>query len=181
VKETANRGYAYPECDPPYVKDAADLPLQLKNLAEAVDDDVTALQAQAADALNPPSAAIFENVALFDVSQNRFILTSVSYDNASMANIVTSSLDAPTAGLYYITAVHSYSQSASAGTQLSIQVNGAIVDTESTNTGSAGNIQITIAAVQFLAAGDAVSLTGTQLNLAGEGPAELQMTRIVAA
>lgn len=56
MKETPERGYPYPECAPPFVKDAADLPANLKALALAVDTDVTALSAEATRALNPRCA-----------------------------------------------------------------------------------------------------------------------------
>lgn len=182
MKETANQGYPYPECDPPFVKDAGDLPLQLKALAEAVDDDVTALQAQAAGALNPPSASLSANPSTYDPLTNRFILNTVNYDNAAMASAVTSGMTAPSDGLYYITAVRLYSQSAAAGTQLAIQVNGAIVETSSINPSAAAvATQNTVTSVQFLAAGDLVTLIGIEQNNALDGSAFLQMFRIAVA
>lgn len=183
MKETPNRGYAYPECAPPLVKDAGDLPLQLKNLAEAVDDDVTALQAQAALALNPPSAALNASPSTYDSVNNRLIVNTLQYDNGSMASTANSGMTAPTDGLYYITGVRAYTLNPLAGAQLSIQVNGAIVETSSINPSAAAPVTVnnTVTSVQFLAAGDFVSLVGTEPNNTLDGSAALQMFRIGVA
>lgn len=179
MKETATQGYPYPECAPPLVKDTGDLPLQLKNFAELVDDDVTALQAQAALALNPPSASLSASPTTYDSLTNRFILNTVNYDNAGMASTALSGMTAPTDGLYYITGVRGYSQSAAAGTQLAIQVNGAIVETSSINPSAAAvSTQNTVSSVQLLTAGDLVTLVGIEQNNVLDGSGSLQMFRI---
>lgn len=56
MKATPERGYPYPECDPPLTKDASDI-IQLRNLATAVDTDVQAIYDRAADAVVLPDSA----------------------------------------------------------------------------------------------------------------------------
>lgn len=61
--DETSRGYPYPECEPPLVKDASFI-VQLKQLAEAVDADMTALEQQAqTNLINPQSAYVLENPA----------------------------------------------------------------------------------------------------------------------
>jgi hypothetical protein len=56
MKSTPERGYPYPECDPPLTKDAADI-AQLRNLAAAVDTDVQGVYNRANDAVVLPDSA----------------------------------------------------------------------------------------------------------------------------
>lgn len=181
MKETANRGYPYPECDPPLVKDTADAPLQIKTLAEAIDDDVTALQALAATALNPPSASISANPSTFSPSLGRYTLGTTDFNNtAGMVPAGADGLRAPTDGLYHIVGLRFYSQNPiTGGTQLSIKVNGLVVETSSIRplrvVGVADN---SVVSVQFLTAGDLVTLSGVETANVADGDAQLQMTRI---
>lgn len=175
MKETPNRGYAYPECSPPFVKDAADLPLQLKTFADKVDDDVTALQATAQLALNPPSASITASPTTFDPATNRFLFNVVEFDNASMANLALDGLVAPEPGLYTIIGIRSYTASALAGTQLSIQVNGAIIETSSINPDDGAGIwENTVIATAVLAAGDLITMHGVEPTFQLDGTGALQ-------
>jgi hypothetical protein len=140
VKETANRGYPYPECTPPLVKDAADMPLQLKNLAEAIDDDVTALQAMANDAESPPAAGMNITINPVVVSANaRIPYEAADIGNASYVSLATNTLVVPTAGLYVVTA---YIDCAFTGTanQLIIRVNNQNVRVSSVNSTNGGKM-----------------------------------------
>lgn len=55
MDQTINRGYPYPECDPPLTKDASDI-AHLYNLAQAVADDVQAIYDRADDVVIRPDA-----------------------------------------------------------------------------------------------------------------------------
>lgn len=55
VSITPNRGYPFPECDPPLVKDASDIS-QLRDLAEAIDADATAVETRIEEYLEKPDA-----------------------------------------------------------------------------------------------------------------------------
>lgn len=181
MKQTANRNYPYPECNPPLVKDAADLPLQLKNFAELVDDDVTSAQATALDALNPPSAQISANPAAVNTN-GRHLYTTTDWDNGSpaIADLVNSGLRINSAGLYHLCAWRLYSNSAAVGTQLSIVVNGAIVETSSIAPGAAATtVRNMVQTVQLMAAGDFVSVFGVEPNNTLDGPGRLAAVRLV--
>lgn len=61
--DETSRGFPYPQCDPPLVKDASDIG-QMKALAEAIDADVTSLEALAdAQLISPQSAYVLETPA----------------------------------------------------------------------------------------------------------------------
>lgn len=53
MDQTINRGYPYPECEPPLTKDASDI-AHLFNLAQAVADDVQAIVDRSDDVLIRP-------------------------------------------------------------------------------------------------------------------------------
>lgn len=53
---TPNRGYPYPQCEPPLVKDASDI-AQVRDLAVAIDADVQAIYDRASDVVVRPDAA----------------------------------------------------------------------------------------------------------------------------
>jgi hypothetical protein len=181
VKETPNRGYPYPECDDPYVKDTADLPYDLKLLATAIDADVTSVAATASAVLNPPCTSISASPSTQDTFNLRLTMTAVDFDNASQASLPASGMFAATDGLYHIMAKRSYSQSASAGTQVLIKVNGLIVDLVSISpVAAASTIAMTAVSVQILNAGDYVTAYSVEQNNTADGSARVQMHRVLA-
>lgn len=181
MKETPNRGYPYPECDPPYVKDTADLPYDLKILATAMDTDFTTINTAALGVLNPPATSMSANPSTLDTFNGRLVVNTVDFDNASQASIPASGIFAKTDGLYHIIAKRSYSQSASAGTQVAIKVNGSIVDLVSISpVAAASTIAMTCESVQILNAGDYVTAFAVEANNVADGSAQLQMHRILA-
>jgi hypothetical protein len=181
MKETPNRGYPYPECDPPYVKDTADLPYDLKILATAMDTDFTTINTVALGVLNPPATSMSANPSTLDTFNARLVLNLTDYDNAAQASIPASGMFAKTDGLYHIIARRSYSQSASAGTQVAIKVNGAIVDLVSISpVAAASTVSMTCESVQILNAGDYVTAFSVEANNVADGSAQLQMHRILA-
>jgi len=56
VKRTDNRGYVYPECDPPLVKDRSDIDY-LRELAVEVNNDAATLDARLLEFIEKPDAA----------------------------------------------------------------------------------------------------------------------------
>lgn len=181
MKETPNRGYPYPECDPPYVKDTADLPYDLKILATAMDTDFTTINTAALGVLNPPATSLSANVSTLDTFYGRLTMSTVDFDNASQASIPSAGMFAATDGLYHIMAKRSYSQSASAGTQVMIKVNGVVVELVSiAPVNAASTVQMQATSVQILNAGDYVTAFALEANNVADGGARVQMHRILA-
>ena len=181
MKETANRGYPYPECDPPFVKDAADLPLDLYLLATAIDSDLTTVNTAALAVLNPPCTSLSASPSTQDTFYGRLTMSTVDFDNASQASIPASGMFAATDGLYHIMAKRSYSQSASAGTQMLIKVNNAVVDLVSiAPVNAASTVQMQATSIQVLNAGDYVTAFTVEANNTADGGARVQMHRILA-
>lgn len=56
MDQTPNRGYPYPECEPPLVKDASDIS-QMRDLAVAIDADMQSLYDTSDDLLVRPDGA----------------------------------------------------------------------------------------------------------------------------
>lgn len=82
--DETSRGYPYPECDPPETKDVSNLPAQLKSLAEAVDADMTALEAEANTTLiTPQRARIIESAPSAPWASQ---LVTPNYDAAEFAS-----------------------------------------------------------------------------------------------
>ena len=90
MDQTINRGYPYPECEPPLTKDASDI-AHLRNLAMAVNDDVDAIYSRAADVLVRPDAARMATSAAIASTANEFIpfQDSRSFDTTRPANYMT--------------------------------------------------------------------------------------------
>jgi hypothetical protein len=164
VKSTANRGYPYPECNPPLVKDAADLPAQLKALATAVDADLSAVQTAATASLNPPGVDLQRTTAqvlipgqLVNVDTTRFATGGVAID------LVAGAFTVPTGGggLWLLTAAVSAASGPTVFHNLSIRVNGIVARTSSLNPNAVGGDPIDNAAHVYviLQAGDTVSMT----------------------
>jgi len=84
VNQTDVQEWPYPECDPPYVKDPADLPAQLKTLATAMDTDITALAASATAAVNPPAGAATGSTGAISTGA-ALPFTAVEFDNTGGA------------------------------------------------------------------------------------------------
>lgn len=144
MNQTDDRGYPYPECRPPYVEDAADLPLQLKNLAEAVDDDVTALSVQAADALNPPAALIESTTPQAPLAGAAFdYTTTVFATNPAIPNLLDNALVCTSSGLYLVTGTCASSANNNTNAhQLVLLVNNQAVQAETIRNGSAAGEQL---------------------------------------
>lgn len=133
MKATDDRGYLYPECNPPFVEDAADLPGQLKTLATQINDDITALQAQIV-AFESPPAAIMDTITNQVLAPNAtFALDNVLFDNDSMAQPTFDRFEVQTSGLYIVTGSCTAGAAPSVFHNLSLRVSGTIVRTCSMN------------------------------------------------
>lgn len=90
MDQTENRGYPYPQCEPPLTKDASDI-AHLRDLAVAVNDDMNAVYNRAADALVRPDAARMATSLAIADTVNEFVpfLDSRSFDTTGPANYMT--------------------------------------------------------------------------------------------
>lgn len=88
---TPNRGYPFPECDPPLVKDASDI-ADLRDLAVAVDDDMNSLDARIVDLIEKPDSARISFAGVLAVSSTAFNdnVTIVPYNTITYDNTGTS-------------------------------------------------------------------------------------------
>lgn len=101
MDNTVNRGYTYPQCEPPLVEDAADAPAQTRLLAEQIDADLDTVSALIASTYQLPTAIIRLTAAAAETSGGPIDFNTVEYDPngwASLPNIVV-----PTNGIYLVT------------------------------------------------------------------------------
>lgn len=109
---TPNRGYSFPECDPPLVKDRSDIGF-LRDLAQQVNSDATALDASIVDLIEKPDAArqAFAGNLLLTLSGGSSLeaIRTVPYDTttyanpASMSDLTAGGLRIPVRGFYMFT------------------------------------------------------------------------------
>ena len=167
MKATADHGYLYPECNPPFVKDTGDLPFDLKQLAEAVDDDVTAINAAAAVALNPP-AGLLTLTAAEALGPGVFLkfnnLTTVATNVGAIADGPNARFIAPTAGLYFVTGTATTSSAPTGVLKLGFRINGALFRAESIlpNTAAGNAAAINSVSMTIAKAGDVLDMVQFQ-------------------
>lgn len=95
-------GLPYPQCDPPLVKDASDIE-QFRDLAEAVDAAVQALDDSITDTLLSPDAVIMTGgVTVAGADVTHFYSGISLYDNAGMANATLDLIEFQQDGWYMI-------------------------------------------------------------------------------
>jgi hypothetical protein len=104
VSVTPNRSYPYPECDPPEVKDRSDIAF-LRDLAEAVNTDADAEDAQIVQFLEKPDSARMSwagNLAGTGFTVAYFIpYDTVTYDNTTgIANTTLGGIQVLERGIY---------------------------------------------------------------------------------
>ncbi len=141
MKATADHGYPYPECNPPYVEDLADLPAQLKLFAEAVDDDVTDINTQANALLNPP-AAILSLTGTETLGPSAFFkfnnLTTVVSNIGGVADGTNSRFVLPSAGIWFVTGTCLSSAVPNGTHRLGFRQNGVLFRAETIQPNAAG-------------------------------------------
>lgn len=109
---TENRGYPYPECDPPEVKDSSDI-RDLYDLAVAVNDDAAAQEAKLIDFVEKPDSARMsfagnQTVPAAVGTDFLYIIpyNTVTYDNTTgMAVIAVQGMRVLERGFYLATSV----------------------------------------------------------------------------
>jgi len=167
MKATADHGYPYPECDPPYVKDKADLPAQLKALAELVDDDITSINAQATAELNPPlgllsltAAEALGPSAFFKFTQ----LTTILANIGGICDATNAQFVIPSAGLYWITGTAASTAAPNGVHRLGFRLNGSVFRAETIQPNAAAGTQIRNNSVTpvFCSPGDIVDMVQYQ-------------------
>lgn len=119
TNRTPNRGYPYPECDPPLVKDASDIGF-LRDLAQSVNADANGLDDLIETLIERPPAARQAFAASLVITKSSIgdaVLTipysSTTYANpASMSDLTAFGLRIPERGFYFLT---SYVRTTTAG------------------------------------------------------------------
>jgi hypothetical protein len=86
---TENRGYPYPECSPPLVKDASDI-ADLRDLAEAVNSDAVQMNLNIQEFVEKPDAARIAfagNVTVTGLPGFSFLMpyNVITYDNTGLS------------------------------------------------------------------------------------------------
>lgn len=116
---TANRGYSFPECEPPLVKDRSDIGF-LRDLAQQVNADMDALDARVVALIEKPDAAriAFAGNLTLAVSTSGDAIFTVPYNSttysqpANFSDTVGGGLRVRERGFYMIT---SYVRATNAG------------------------------------------------------------------
>jgi hypothetical protein len=165
VNQTDTYGFPYPECDPPYIADTADLPLDLYNLATAVDLEIAALNTEVADILDEPAGVIqmlLGPEALAAGATFTKLNTSL-FSEDSTSDAPNSRLIARKAGLWVLTGTVASAAGVNATmSQVWITVNNAIVVASAIKPGPAGTEYLTTAyGMAVLAEGDVIRLAQT--------------------
>lgn len=84
MDQTLNRGYPYPECDPPVTKDASDI-ADLYRLAQAVADDVQAVYDRSDDVLVRPDSCRRSMTGTLTEQQTFPVFTATTWDSTGGA------------------------------------------------------------------------------------------------
>lgn len=123
---TPVRGYPFPECDPPRVKDAADMPQQLRALARAIDADLTVINAAVSAAVDMPSVDMERTT-----NQTPANLALMSFDTVIQAQGITpdtvnGAFTVHDTGLYMITSSFTATTGPTQASNLALQINGQV-------------------------------------------------------
>jgi hypothetical protein len=161
VNQTRNRGYPYPQCLPPYIKDVADAPAQLKALAEAVEADMADLESDLTDAAFPPAVLASNTGAQVRSSGDVLDLNTLDYGPSAMVDLVQNALVVQGNGLYIVTGTASATGSFTTNyLRLSVKRNGATLRSTTTKPGAAASqLHTTVATFAPLATGDLITMT----------------------
>lgn len=117
MERTPQRRYSYPECDPPLVKDRADVPRWMRDLAVQVNGDVGTVANRIFDwQLKPDSARIQYTGGPYNVGGGEFTFpfNFVSYDTtgSQMGSVTDNGIYVRYPGWY---AIYSYVQGTNVG------------------------------------------------------------------
>lgn len=124
MDQTINRGYPYPECDPPLTKDASDI-AHLYNLAQAVADDVQAIYRRADDVVIRPDACRRSVTGTLTDFQFFPVFTTTTFDTTGTGMSAGSEgIRLVEPGWYLVGASVQATSTASLGMRLRIMLNG---------------------------------------------------------
>lgn len=174
MDRTPNRGYPYPQCNPPLTKDASDAPMQTRDLAEAIDADLTVIDDAAYFNYQRPVALLSRSLGTTIPSVGVVDWNVIQYSLGDIT-ILPSGFQVLTAGLYYSTA--NVFQTSGTGLALSWIINGTAVVRQ-------GTTSVPRASGEFfdvLNVGDTVQLA---IIYGGAGSAQsgnFSLTRVAAA
>lgn len=104
MDNTLNRGYPFPECEPPLVKDASDI-IQLQQQALAIDADMAALEDRYLQVLIRPDACKMSSAATVSTEQTFFpFFNTAVFDNtgATMADTAAGLIQIRESGWYQV-------------------------------------------------------------------------------
>jgi hypothetical protein len=125
VTDRTDRGYPYPECDPPLTKDASDIS-QMRDLAQAVNSDATAQDARMVQLIEKPDAVRVAYAASLVVTKSSagdaiFIIpySSTTYAQpAAFADLTAFGLRVQERGYYWVTSTVRCTNAGLAGMQI---------------------------------------------------------------
>jgi hypothetical protein len=125
VTDRTDRGYPYPECDPPLTKDASDIS-QMRDLAQAVNSDAAAQDARMVQLIEKPDAVRVAFAASLVVTKSSagdaiFIIpySSTTYAQpAAFADLTAFGLRVQERGYYWVTSTVRCTNAGLAGMQI---------------------------------------------------------------
>lgn len=166
MDQTPNRGYPFPECDPPLTKDASDI-IQLAQLANAVDADVQSVYDRASDTVVRPDAArmsMTAAIASTDVGDLTPFFNSRTIDTtgSSMTPLAEGLIRLPEPGWYSVGAYAEFVSTTYLGLRICFTQNGLQASSYSTQAEiGQGNAQIAHHSAEIFAptANNTVSIT----------------------
>jgi len=98
---TDNRGYPYPQCEPPLIKDESNAPLQTRLLAEAMDADFDTVNVLIRETYELPTTILRISAATSIASGTPIPFNVAEYDNNGWVTSPTITPD--TAGIFLLT------------------------------------------------------------------------------
>lgn len=101
MDQTVNRGYPYPQCEPPLVEDESNAPLQTRLLAEAMDADFDTVSNLITATYQMPTTIITMAGPTAIASGGTIVFTATEHDTDGWADLP--GITVADAGLYLIT------------------------------------------------------------------------------
>lgn len=124
---TPTYGIPYPECDPPRVKDAADVG-QIAALAYAADASLGLVYAQAEQEVFNPDSVRMQAASATTTGQDRIpVFTAATFDTGGMSDTSTGVVQIVEPGRYYVGAYTSSTTSTLTQLRVRFLINGAPV------------------------------------------------------
>lgn len=164
---TPSRGYPYPECDPPRVKDAADGPTQLRALAYAIDADLSVLNGLINQAANAQSVDMQQTVAQAVPVNGRVGLDTTVHSTGILPDLTNNLFTITETALYMISGCVTSTAGPANIHRLSLRRNGVIIAVSSTGPqplGGANPLANGFAHMALLTEGDMLYMTSAYIG-----------------